>query len=65
MVTLTCAKDGEVGAIRTEQTSQGRLVEKGLIRQGWRLGLWNPVFWGSIRRRPRTVNRCGGVLFTG
>ena len=39
-----CAKDGEVGAIRTEQTSQGRLVEKGLIRQGWRNGLWNPDF---------------------
>jgi hypothetical protein len=63
MVTLTCAKDGEVGTIRTEQTSHGRLVEKGLIRQGWRLGLWNPVFWGSIRRRPRTVTRYGGVLF--
>jgi hypothetical protein len=44
MVTLTFAKDGEVGAVRTEQTSQGRLVEKGLIRQGWRQGLWNPVF---------------------
>jgi hypothetical protein len=39
MVTLTFAKDGEVGAVRTEQTSQGRLVEKGLIRQGWRQGL--------------------------
>ncbi len=44
MVTSTCVKDGEVETIRTEQTSQGRLVEKGLTRQGWRQGLWNPEF---------------------